>query len=168
MCSGHQHAEQKDASYRAETNAANRVDDLQYGTELLDDNATNDAIDAGEEDEQLHNAICLVLGVIDVWLDVVKVDDAAQRVHVGRERAEGSAKDARDEDSWHATKMTHDILHEIGYHLVQLVHLTRAERITIVIAGIHYDARKAIEGHDEDETESEEHQRSEGGSLIQI
>lgn len=58
--------------------------------------------------------------------------------------------------------MTHDVLHEIGYHLVELAHLTRAEGITVVIASIHHDARKAIEGHDEDETDTEEQQRSEG------
>lgn len=83
MCSGHQHTEQKDASYRAETNASNRVDDLQNGTELLDGNAAKDTIYTGEEDEQLHNQVCLVLRVVDVRLDVVKVDDATQRVDAG-------------------------------------------------------------------------------------
>lgn len=78
MCSGHQHTEQKDASYRAETNAANGGDDLQNGTELLDGNAAKDTMDAGEEDEQLHNQVCPVLRVVDVRLDVVKVDDATQ------------------------------------------------------------------------------------------
>lgn len=60
--------------------------------------------------------------------------------------------------------MTHDVLDEIGYHFVKLADVTNAEWVAVVITGIHNDACKAVERHNEHETETEQHQRSTGGS----
>lgn len=160
MYPGYQHAQQKNAAHRAKANAANGVDNLQYGGELLHDYAAKYTIDAGKEDKQLHDDIGLVLRMVYVGLDVVKVNDAAQRIDASGKCAQRSAENAGDEDAWHSGQMTNNILHKIRHHFVQLADQALGKGIAIMIASIHHDARKAIEAHDDDKAQTEKHQRS--------
>lgn len=60
--------------------------------------------------------------------------------------------------------MTHDVLHEIGYHFVKLADVTNAKWVAVVIKSIHNDACKAVERHNEHEAETEKHQCSRGST----
>jgi len=58
--------------------------------------------------------------------------------------------------------MAHGILDEVGNHLVHLGDMARFDGIAVVEPRVDHNARKAVEEHDHDEAEPEEHQGSPG------